>query len=227
MSNVNKIMNVLLVLFCSVSIIALFAGCKSKESYRKEIEQKGIPYSTKSFVVEVGNKETTELFIKSGIDVNTRDDGDITALCNASGAGYNDSIELLIKNGAHVNAGCGDADTVTALDMAAGMGRSDTVNLLIKMGAKVNNGTVLTAIATRQIAIVKQLIDNGADIKSNSFVLLSIAVATRDINMVNLLIGNGADVNAAAKDGLTALRWAKVKGFTEMVELLERAGARE
>jgi ankyrin repeat protein len=40
-------------------------------------------------------------------------------------------------------------------------------------------------------------------------------------------LGKGADVNAKINNGLTALEAAKRNGHTDVIQLLEKAGAKE
>jgi len=44
---------------------------------------------------------------------------------------------------------------------------------------------------------------------------------------VKALLDAGTDVNAKDKDGGTALKFADSRGYTEIVEILKQAGARE
>ena len=78
---------------------AIFVSCMRGEDYRKIIEKKGIPFTQESFLKEVraGNREHAELFIKAGMDINTRDKDGWTALRYASIQGRNDIIKLLTK----------------------------------------------------------------------------------------------------------------------------------
>jgi len=45
--------------------------------------------------------------------------------------------------------------------------------------------------------------------------------------VVKLLLEKGAEVNARANNGFTALGEAKKKGHIDIVQLLEKAGAKE
>jgi len=53
------------------------------------------------------------------------------------------------------------------------------------------------------------------------------AVRSGNISIVNLLITKGVDVNAKDKRGRTPLQLAEQNGYTEIVELLRKHGAKE
>jgi ankyrin repeat protein len=48
----------------------------------------------------------------------------------------------------------------------------------------------------------------------------------RHTEVVRLLVDAGADVNLADKDGTTPLAHAKSKSFTDIIKILENAGAK-
>ena len=107
----NKIIHCFALLL-SLTVL-LIAACKSKESYQKEIKQKGLTYSIESFLerVEVGNKEIIELFMKAGMDVNAKGNYGETALMLASLNDKVETVNLLIKKGANVNIKSNTGDT--------------------------------------------------------------------------------------------------------------------
>jgi ankyrin repeat protein len=48
----------------------------------------------------------------------------------------------------------------------------------------------------------------------------------RHTEIVRLLVAAGADPDIADRDGITALAHARKRGYSEMVSVLERAGAK-
>jgi len=116
----------------------MLTACQGKESYRKQLAQRGTAFSPDSFMVQVsrGDKETVALFVKAGMDLNARDQKGWTALMIASLQGFTDLARYLIDKGADVNAR--NTDGYTALMEAVYKGHSETVRLLIEKRADVN-----------------------------------------------------------------------------------------
>ena len=117
---------------------AILVSCMRGEDYRKIIEKKGMQFTQESFLKEVkaGSREHVELFIKAGIDINSRDKDGSTALMVASERGDVQMAQLLIQNGADVNAK--NIDGYTALMYVAYKGNLAIAELLIKNKADVN-----------------------------------------------------------------------------------------
>jgi ankyrin repeat protein len=117
---------------------AILVSCMRGEDYRKIIEKKGMLFTQEAFLKEVraGNREHAELFIKAGMDINSRDKDGSTALMVTSEKGESEMAQLLIQNGADVNAN--NIDGYTALMYAAYKGNLEIAELLIKNKADVN-----------------------------------------------------------------------------------------
>ena len=80
----------------------------------------------------------------------------------------------------------------------------------------------LEAVKAGKIDVVKNLIENGADIEADDNRALKCASDHGHTEIVKLLIDKGADVQA---DDNYALRWASNDGYTEIVKLLIEEGA--
>ena len=90
--------------------------------------------------VGTGNIEAVKQHIAAGMDVNAKHDAfGITPLEIAAIAGHKEIVELLISEGADVNAK--DKKGRTPLHWAATHGRKEIVELLIAKGADVNAKT--------------------------------------------------------------------------------------
>ncbi|ORY80553.1 ankyrin, partial [Neocallimastix californiae] len=172
------------------------------------------------------------MLIRSGANVNTKDEWGRTALMEAARNGCESIVQLLIDNGA-------DVKNSTALISAVGCYGNDEdkkeriVMLLIRSGANVNAKDKQGRTALMEAArngcetIVPLLINNGADVKNSTALIdagrTALLEAARNgyEKMVQLLIDNGTDVNAATM----AIRAAVKIGNERIVKLLIDAGA--
>ena len=102
----------------------------------------------------------------------------------AARRGKVDIAELLIANGAKVNAKCSMGRTI--LHEVADEGLKEAAELLIANGAKVN--------------VKDNILDSTP---------LHKAFMRRKMEVIGLLIANGADVNAKSRLGNTPLGWAE------------------
>lgn len=87
-----------------------------------------------------GDLEAIRACVRDGNELDALDpDFGITALCWAAMSGHSDAVELLIDEGADVNARNGD--NATALNVACLFGQTETVQQLLESGADVNAET--------------------------------------------------------------------------------------
>jgi ankyrin repeat protein len=107
-------------------------------------------------------------------------------------------------------------DGFTPLHLAAYFGRPEVVDVLLERGtplelyARADFARVTplgSASAAGQTAVVRRLIDAGADVTAEGelggFTPLHAAAANGDPELVNLLLEHGADAAAPADDGRT------------------------
>ena len=90
---------------------------------------------------EDGNIEAVKQNLAAGIDANTQNAWGVTPLHFAAKKGHKEIAELLIANGADVNAKDGDEDILggtSPLFDPVGQGYTEIVELLIKKGADIN-----------------------------------------------------------------------------------------
>jgi cytohesin len=149
-----------------------------------------------------GNIAVVKQHLAAGTDVDTRDDayGGQTPLHWAAVGNNKELAELLIANGADVNARDKDGDT--PLDLAF---KTEIADLLRKHGGKTGEELPPTTKAL--------------DISIHE------AANEGNIEAVKQRIADGVDVNAKAEYGRTPLHWAAWVGHKEIVELLITSGA--
>ena len=178
-----------------------------------------------------GNIEAVKQHLDAGADMNAKNKYGSTPLEIATVLENKEVLELLIAEGADVNAKFDDVGT-TPLHTAARYGHKETAELLIAKGADVNAqskyvGTPLhqSVRYARPIIIAELLIAAGADVnaKDNSgYTPLHRAALCDHKEIGELLIANGADVNAKDIDGKTPLNSAE----GETADLLRKHGGK-
>lgn len=107
--------------------------------------------------------------------------------------------------------------------------------MLLARGANVNmknrmfGSPLFAAIKGKNIAVIKLLLDNGADanniLNSSGFNAFIVAVRESTLEIVQLLIDNGANMNATDSGGYTAMMLAARVSNLEMVRFLIKNGA--
>ena len=115
-----------------------------------------------------GHRETVQLLLDRGADVNLRGWFGDLALCLAAKAGHQEIVQLLLDRGADVNLPGQFGDP--ALCSAAKAGHQEIVQLLLDRGANIDiistHGSALNiAVMHRQDAMVHYLLQQGADIQ--------------------------------------------------------------
>jgi len=176
-----------------------------------------------------------EQVIKAGADVNARNNGVVPLAWAASGC-HKEIVELLLANGAEVNA----RDThsglfrgMTPLMWAVHRCKKDIVELFLAKGADIgikdNSGKTawLWSVVGRDKEIVELLLTKGVDINerdNSGATALMGAAGAGNKEIVELLLSRGADINAKNNHGATAIvyaeRYAEKYGKKDIVLLL-------
>ena len=147
--------------------------------------------------------------------VNATDDYDRTPLHLASEDGNPEVVELLLENGADVNA---KDDFGTPLHDASRNGRTEVVELLLERGAEVEaknkDGRTPLHDASRNghTKIAKLLLENGKDLYTDV-----------DGKLNKDFIDKFVDVKD--KKGVTPLHYASWDGYTDIAKVLLERGA--
>jgi len=173
----------------------------------------------------IGDVNAVETLIESGTYIDSVEDAfKKTALHRAAISGHKDVVELLLAEGAQIDA--------TALHYAVEYGHREITEFLIDKGVGIDmkSGRTLLFYAVEKgyKDIVESLLKGGADVNAKDErgkTALFYAVEHNLKDIVELLIAKGADVNAKNKRGNTLLHYAISVKETGMVEALVTKGA--
>ena len=150
----------------------------------------------------------------------------------ASIMGHKDIAELLVKEGAVLDAPA--ASGVTALWLAAGEGKGDVLTFLIKKGGDVKNQRVdgitalMAACVGGHLEAAKGLVKHGADVEAvdqDGLTAIMNAAENGSAPIIEFLVESSADPNAMSETGFTPLIIAAAGGHLAAVELLVAKGA--
>ena len=154
------------------------------------------------------------------------------ALQRAARAGNETTAELLLDNGANVNALGGTYGT--ALQFAAKEGREKMVKLLLERGADVNlaGGDLCTALQAAAsegtLTLVQLLLEKGADVNIEGGKYgsaLQAACSISSTRIVKELLARGANINTYCGMYGSPLQAAASRGAVEIVKTLIESGA--
>ncbi|MGL4811404.1 MAG: ankyrin repeat domain-containing protein [Beijerinckiaceae bacterium] len=177
--------------------------------------------------------------VTNGLAVDSRDSNGRTPLHVAAFLGHADAMRALVKAGANPNALDNQKyDIVTILAV-----NDDVPNLKValSLGASAKNmtspydGTALIAAAhLGHDGIVKALIAAGAPLDHINNLKWTALIESivlgqggpRHVETLRALVAAGANVNLADGNGQSPLTLARSRGYTAMVDILTKAGAK-
>ena len=174
----------------------------------KLLLKKGVPleernsygYTPLLSATSAGNCEVMQLLIDAGADINVKlSENNESLLHNAAMSGKVDAIDLVISNGADIEA-------------RDNFGRSP----------------IFFSLYSREPAALAKMIEKGADVNvknEDGATLVQVAARVEMPEMVKMLIDAKVDVNIADKDNTTPLYWAVMTGNEEIAKMLLSNGA--
>ncbi len=166
-----------------------------------------------------GDQPTVKMLLERGVNPSAKDPDGRTPLTEAAFNGHTEIAKLLLQHGADPFAKKNDGQT--PLTMAAG--HKDIAELI---EAEIR---LLEVAGQGDNAAVRELLDKGAYVNvrdPDGRTPLTEAVWNNKVDAVKLLLDHGADPNARKNDGATPVSIAKGKGYKEISDLLQKAGAR-
>lgn len=153
---------------------------------------------------------SVEYFIDQGLDVTSKDNF-IIRHCGYS----SEVLELIISNGADVNAGNGAALIYCVMHSLV-----ENVKVLINNGAdySLQNYAALTKIASEDILLL--FIDAGIDCNIDNGSILKEFIYTFDYTLIKILLEHGAEVKYLQSDNLWYILNKKSPDANRIIKLL-------
>lgn len=187
-----------------------------------------------------GDAAEVRKLVSVGASVNVRDGYERTPLHVAAYGGHHDAMRALVRAGANPNTL--ERDRYDIVTIAAVANDVPTLKLALELGCSAKNitsrydGTALIAAAHLGHAeAVGILIKAGAplDHVNNlgwTALIESIVLGDggpRHVATLRKLVDAGANLNLADRNGQAPLTLARLRGYQEMVAILQQAGAKE
>jgi ankyrin repeat protein len=171
-----------LVLAC----LLLSTSCgDDKETARSQLTKLDLQFSKVAFIGAVENSDevAVDLFLRSGMDPDTRDLRGRPTIHRAAAFGHRAIVERILAAGGEVDGRTVDGET--ALMVAAFGGHDATVQLLLEDGARVDAETkrgvtpLISAVLGGREDIVSDLVRRGADVDKHAGHLLLLALESK------------------------------------------------
>lgn len=180
----------------------------------------------------VGYENVVKTLIKL-VDVNMEDSNGDCPLTLATRFKRKEIVQLLLKNGAKVDA-IGTFG-YSALFEAITIGENELVQILLSAGADIHqiaqsgafsgDNPLTFAAGGNNLSIVATLLANKADVNRPDRSGYTALMMASNFTISQFLLDNGANINAANNNGMTALMFSAEVDSFEVFEFLLKAGA--
>jgi ankyrin repeat protein len=232
----EKIQNRSNLLYCLVLNVLILAGCSSKQA---DIKTEKMNSKTLFEAIKTRDVISVTTLLKENPSLEIKNKDGETPLMRAVYDNNNEIAALLINAGANVNA---QDDMLNSPFLYAGAeGNLEVVKLALQHGAnfgvynRYGGSALIPAAEKGHLEVVKLLVNTRNfpidHINNLRWTALLEAVLLSDggpvhVNIVKALIDGGCNVNIGDKYGVTPLAHAKKLGYTEMIKILQQAGAK-
>jgi len=218
----------------------IFTGCSEKmdpndpASVRKYINSQKIAFTPNQFISYMLAEDTAKmtLFLQATYEIDAADVNGNNAVAIAVNKGKLNMLEYLVNHGARLNVTNSKGET--ALDDAIAMGHRDIVKYLVSKMQE--QGIIANAASSVNLAakfgnleMMQILGDAGAPLEvkgADTYYPIHLAVKGGHYDVVNYLISKNVDLNVTCGQGYSVLDWAKNEGYTRIIALLKKHGAK-
>jgi ankyrin repeat protein len=224
-----RMRQVSMAIFLMISLVALVAQGRSEDM----IDDQWLISAA-----DMNDSATVRRLLNAGASLHAHDAQGRTALLAATGHNHIETARLLIEAGADVNAQDHKLDSPLLLSGANGYLEILTLALKAKPNFKIYNrfgGTALIPACERgHVEVVRALLNSEIDVNHvNNLGWTALLEAiilgdggARHQEIVRMLVAAGASVNIADQGGVTPLQHARQRGYRDIADTLEAAGAR-
>src|SRR5215813_8996015 len=222
--------------------LCFFAACANEgpseptpEAAKRFLQLRGYEFDQASFFRAAASSDAIAVngFLSAGMNVDTKDQNDDTALTAAADRGDLTIVNVLLKRGADVNEK--GRNKWTALLLALQQNRNEVTDALlsrsdIDVKAETPDGMTALMLATwhQRPDAVRRLLQLGSDPDhqdKDGDVALHGAAWLGNTSIVGLLLDAKANPNVKNKLGGTPLMWAASYGKDPVVRILLERGA--
>lgn len=174
------------------------------------------------------NYEAVELLLQYRAKPDERDHNDYTPLMYAANYGHYAIADLLLYHGADASLKNKEADVMM---IAAYEGDTALIRLLIHYKTDINSSDdkkitpLMIASQRGHLEAVKLLCENGAEINAKNALgrtALAVAAENGQDQVVKYLLEKESDATVRDEKGLTARDLAKLKGYRNTAQLIEK-----